>query len=337
MSHRNAPLSVEGRRRLVERCRHRPIAHVAAEMGISRACASKWVNRWRRHGEVGLYDRSSAPHSSPTATPAWVIEQIETWRRDHKWSAQRITHELAELPGSGYRINRRTVTRHLDRLGLSHRRFLDPCGDNNRKPGTITARWPGHMIHLDVKKVGRIPDGGGWRIHGRDSDQHRSAGRAKTAGAQRGYVYLHSAVDGFSRLAYTEPLADEKGHTAAGFLARAKVWFAAHGITHFHRVVTDNGACYRSGDFARIVGTKTRHRKTKPFTPKHNGKVERYQRILAEELLYAREFICEDERTAAIAVWNVHYNYHRPHSTADGQPPASRLTTGVTNLQPSYT
>ena len=107
-------------------------------MGISRACASKWVNRWRRHGEIGLHDRPSAPHSSPTATPAWVIEKIETWRRDHKWPAQRITHELAE---SGYRINRRTVTRHLARLGLSHRRFLDPCGDNNRKPGTITARW----------------------------------------------------------------------------------------------------------------------------------------------------------------------------------------------------
>lgn len=337
MSHRNAPLSVEGRRRLVERCRHRPVAHVAAEMGISRACASKWVNRWRRHGEVGLHDRSSAPHNSPNATPAWVIEQIETWRRDHKWSAARITHELAE---SGYRINRRSVTRHLARLGLGHRRFLDPCGDNNRKPGTITARWPGHMVHLDVKKVGRIPDGGGWRIHGRDSDQHRAASRAKnhakTAGARRGYVYLHSAVDGFSRLAYTEPLADEQGHTAAAFLARAKVWFAAHGITHLHRVVTDNGACYRSGDFARIVGTTTRHRKTKPFTPKHNGKVERYQRTLAEELLYAREFNCEDERSAAIAVWNIHYNYHRPHSTANGQPPASRLTTGVTNVQPSY-
>lgn len=155
MYHRNAPLSVEGRRRLVERCQRRPISHVAAEMGISRACASKWVNRWRRFGELGLLDRSSTPHSSPTATPAWVIDRIEVWRRQHKWSAARITHELAE---DGFVINRRTVTRHLARLGLSQRRFLDPTGDSNRTPGRIIARWPGHMMHLDVKKVGRIPD-----------------------------------------------------------------------------------------------------------------------------------------------------------------------------------
>ena len=334
MSHRNAPLSYEGRVRLVARCRRRPIAHVAVEMGISRACASKWVNRYRRHGELGLHDRCSIPKHSPTAPPAEVIEQIETWRRERKWSAQRITCELADL---GFTINRRTVTRHLTRLGLGRRRFIDPGGDNNRKPGTITARWPGHMVHLDVKKVGRIPNGGGWRIHGRDSDQHRTADRAKTAGAKRGYVYLHSIVDGFSRLAYTEPLDDEKGATAAAFLARAKVWFTAHGITHIHRVVTDNGSCYRSADFARIVGKRTRHYKTKPFTPRHNGKAERYQRILAEEVLYAHEFTCEDDRCTAISVWNIHYNYHRPHSAAGGQPPASRLNTGVTNVRPSYT
>lgn len=153
MSHRNAPLSLEGRRRLVERCRTRPIAHVATEMGISRACASKWVNRWRRYGDQGLRDRPSAPHRSPHATPTWVIEQIEAWRRDHTWSAQRITDELADI---GITVNRRTVTRHLTRLGLGRRRFIDPEGDNNRKPGKITARWPGHMVHLDVKKVGRI-------------------------------------------------------------------------------------------------------------------------------------------------------------------------------------
>jgi transposase len=281
VSHRIAPLSYEGRLRLVQRCRHRRIAHVAAGMGISRACASKWVNRWRRHGQLGLRDWSSIPHHSPNATPVWVMERIQTWRRDKKWSAQRITDELADL---GYRVNRRTVTRQLTRLGLGHRRFVDPCGDNNRKPGKIIARWPGHMVHLDVKKVGRIPDGGGWRVHRRDCDQYRAVDRAKTAAARRGYIYLHSIVDGFSRLAYTEPLADDKGATAAAFLARAKAWFAAHGITHLHRVVTDNGACYRSGDFARIVATSTRHHKTNPFTPRHNGKVERYQRIEASRV-----------------------------------------------------
>ncbi len=332
MTHANAPLSIEGRRRLVARCRTRPIAHVAAEMGISRACASKWVNRHRRYGEAGLRDRSSTPHHSPQATPASVIEQIETWCRERKWSATRVTYELAV---QGVRLNRRTVTRHLTRLGLGRRRFIDPGGESNRLPGAIVARWPGHMVHLDVKKVGRIPEGGGWRVHGRGSTPHRAASRTKTAG-KRGYVYLHSAIDGFSRLAYAEPLPDEKGATAAAFLARAKAWFADHGITRIHRIVTDNGACYRSGDFELIVGERSRHQRTKPYTPRHNGKVERYQRILTEELLYARAYDSEDERTTAIGIWNIHYNYHRPHSAAHGQPPASRLHHHVTNVRPSY-
>lgn len=123
----------------------------------------------------------------------------------------------------------------------------------------------------------------------------------------------------------------------ATYRCAGQLWFAAHGITHIHRVVTDNGACYRSGDFARIVGTRTRHKPTKPFTPKHNGKVERYQRSLAEKVLYAREFSCEDDRLAAIEIRNIHYSYHRPHSTAGGRPPASRLKTGVTDLRPLYT
>lgn len=137
-------------------------------------------------------------------------------------------------------------------------------------------------------------------------------------------------------VAYTEPLTDEKGATAAGFLARAKVWFAAHGITHLHRVVTDNGSCYRSGDFARIVGTRTRHQRTRPYTPRHNGKAERYQRIMTEEVLYARKHSCEHERSAAVEVWNIHHNYQRPHSSAGARPPASRLKIGVTNVRPSY-
>lgn len=340
--HRNAPLSYEGRLRLVERCRTRPIAHVAAEMGISRACASKWVNRYRRFGELGLLDRSSAPHHSPHAVPAEVVTQIETWRREQKWPASRITHELAE---QGIKLNRRTVTRHLASVGLNRRRFIDPTGEPNRKPRKITARWPGHMVHLDVKKVARIPDGGGWRVHGRDSDQARAVDRdratarvkkTKNKTTRPGYVYLHSIIDGFSRLAYTEALPDEKGPTAAAFFARAKLWLAAHGITHIHRVITDNGPCYRSNAFAHIVGTGSRHLPTRPYTPRHNGKVERYQRTMTEELLYARTYNTNNERSEAIRIWNIHYNYHRPHSAARGRPPASRLKTGVTNLRPSY-
>lgn len=158
MTHANAPLTPEGRKRLVERCRTRPIAHVAAEMGVSRATASKWVNRYYQFGDLGLLNRSSAPAVQPTATPAQLVEQIESMRREHKWSASRIAFELEQ---TGTPASRRTVTRLLAQLGLSQRDFIDPNGENNREQQRIIAERPGHMVHIDVKKVGRIPDGGG--------------------------------------------------------------------------------------------------------------------------------------------------------------------------------
>jgi transposase InsO family protein len=334
VSHANAPLTPAGRLRLINRCQTRPIAHVAAEAGVSRQCLSKWKNRYDALGEVGLLDRSSAPHTSPTQTEGAVVARIEALRRETKWSARLIVSELTE---DGIDISTTTVGRWLTRLGLNRRRHLDPDGENNRTSGKITARYPGHMIHVDVKKVGRIPDGGGWRAHGRDSDQARNAGRAKTKGAKAGYIYLHSAVDGFSRLAYTEPLANETAKIAIGFFARARAFFAAHGIGRITRVITDNGSCYRAAAFTRSLFDAARHQRTKPFTPKHNGKVERYQRILAEELLYARTWTSEDQRAEAIRTWTVHYNYHRPHTAAGNRPPASRLHAGVTNLMTSNT
>ncbi|WP_066515967.1 IS481 family transposase [Curtobacterium ammoniigenes] len=339
MTHRNAPLSVEGRRRLIDRCRTRPISHVAQEMGISRACASKWVNRWRAHGDLGLEDRSSAPGSSPAATPPALVDRIEQLRRDGKQSARRIVLELA---ADEITISVRTLTRVLDRLGLNRRRHIDPDGDSNRAPRKIVARYPGHMVHLDVKKVGRIPDGGGWRVHGRGSDQHRASGRARTKdrsirSPRPGYVFLHSAVDGHSRLAYTEHLPDEKASTTIGFFHRARAFFTAHGIVRLTRVVTDNGSNFRADAFhAVILAHAARHQRTRPYTPRHNGKVERYNRILAEEFLYARTFTSEQQRADALQVWNVHYNYHRPHTATGNQPPASKLRTGVTNVMASY-
>ena len=337
VTHRNAPLTPEGRLRLVLRCQHRPIAHIAAEAGVSRQCLAKWVARYREHGEADLHDRSSAPRCRPTQTPTAVVEQIALMRKN-KWSARRIVRELAS---TDITISVATVTRWLHKLGLHRLDHLDVDGQPLRKHGKITAHWPGHMIHIDVKKVGRIPDGGGWRIHGINSDQARAAARAtakaKVRGARPGYVYLHSAVDGFSRLAYTEALQDETAKTAIGFLFRARVWFAAHGITRFTRIVTDNGSCYRAKDFTRAVYSfAARHQRTKPYTPRHNGKVERYQRTLANELLYARPWTSEEHRRQAIATWNLHYNYHRPHSAAGDQPPASRLQTGVTNVMSNY-
>src|SRR4051812_26501404 len=212
-----------------------------------------------------------------------------------------------------------------------------PRPHRGEQPATAAdhRRWPGHMVHLDVKKTGRIPDGGGWRIHGKGSDQDRLVARSKTRGQRARYTYLPSAVDGYSRLAYTESLPDEKASTAIGFVHRARAFFAAHGITHIHRIVTDNGSCYRAKDFATVL-RGARHQRITPYTPRHNGKVERYNRILAEEFLYAFVWTSEAHRTAALAVWNIHYNYHRPHTAAGNQPPASRLHTGVTNVMASY-
>ena len=330
MSHANAPFTPEGRLRLIERCQRRPIAHVAAEAGVSRACLSKWKARYDAEGPAGLVDRSSAPYRRPTQLTPEVVDLVETWRRDNKWTARKISRELALI---GHQASVATVGRWLRRLGISRRRDIDPDGSTNREVGTITARFAGHMVHLDVKKVGRIPDGGGWRAHGRGSAQDKRAQRAKTAGARAGYVYLHSIVDGYSRLAYTEALPNETAATTIGFFHRARAFFAAHGITRIVRVITDNGSNYRARDFVRtVLAVASRHQRTRPYTPRHNGKVERYNRILAEELLYSRPWASEADRAAAIEVWNIHYNYHRAHTAVGDQPPASRLRTGVTNV-----
>ena len=301
-------------------------------MGISRATASKWVSRYKRFGDIGLLDRSSTPRCQPSATDSATIVQVESMRRQHKWSAARIEFELTR---EGIAISRRTVSRVLLQLGLNRRRFIDPNGESNREPQRIVAERPGHMVHVDVKKVGRISDGGGWRVHGRDSPQARAVERTKKRGSRSGYAYLHSAVDGHTRLAYSEALDDEQGTTAAGFLERTKTWFAAHGITAIERVVTDNGACYRSKVFAEAV-LPARHQRITPFTPRHNGKVERYNRILAEEFLYARTWRSEQERADGLVLWNLHYNYHRPHGAHDGQPPASAAPSAVKNVLASY-
>ena len=156
-------------------------------------------------------------------------------------------------------------------------------------------------------------------------------------GTRVGYTYLHTAIDGFSRLAYTEALDDEKASTTIGFFCRARAFFATHGITRLVRVVTDNGANYRARTFtATITSLASRHQRTRPYTPRHNGKVERYNRILAEECLYARSYSSEQQRRDAVAVWNHHYNYHRPHTACRSQPPATRVPAHVTNVMTSY-
>ena len=331
MSHPNAPLTPEGRRRLCERVdAGRAICHVAAEAGIARQTLGKWHARWRVEGEAGLLDRSSRPGHSPHQTPIEVEDLIEQVRRDRKVGPVQLVGILADE--HDVQVPSSTISRVLERRGISRLRDLDVSGADLREP-VRRYEWarPGDMIHVDVKKLGRIPDGGGWRIHGKGSAQHHANERAKSAGIRAGYVYLHTAIDDHSRLAYTEELLDEKGATAAAFWARAVQFFRRHGIRRIRRVLTDNGSCYRSFVFAAALATtRTRHKRTRPYRPQTNGKVERFHRTLAREWAYNRAWTSNHHRTEALQAFLDRYNYRRPHTALGGHPPVTR--TAVTNL-----
>ncbi|MFE3601251.1 IS481 family transposase [Streptomyces sp. NPDC059142] len=316
MSHPHARLTIHGRRLLVDRVRAgRPVAHVAEEMGISRTTAHKWVRRWRDEGDAGLYDRSSRPGTTPHRTPADVEAQICQLRRERKLGPARIGPILG-MPAS-------TVHRVLTRHQMNRLRWMD------RPTGQIIRRYerdrPGELVHVDIKKLGNIPDGGGHRIVPR---QQANGNRQATTDTRRGdspvigYSYLHTAIDDHSRLAYSEVLANERKETAAAFWERANTFFAAHGIT-VERVLTDNGSCYRSRLFAGAAGIT--HKRTRPYRPQTNGKVERLNRTLLDEWAYVRPYSSNTERTEALADFLHTYNYHRCHTALDGQPPISRV------------
>ncbi|MFD9211506.1 IS481 family transposase [Streptomyces sioyaensis] len=310
MSHRNARLTVHGRRLLVERvCSGRPIAHVAAEMGISRPTAHKWMRRWRTQGEAGLHDRPSRPHTTPHRTPVAVEDQVCRLRQDRKLGPARIGPILG-LPAS-------TVHRVLARHGLNRLGFLD------RPTGQVIRRYersrPGELVHVDVKKLGRIPDGGGWRIHGRAACPDR---RHTT-----GFDYIHSAVDDHSRLAYSEVHRDEKAATCAAFLQRASAFFATCGIQRIERVLTDNAWPYRKSFAWRqaLADLGAAGKLTRIYRPQTNGKVERFNRTLLDEWAYLRPYTSNDERTAALDTFLHSYNHHRCHTALGGKPPISRV------------
>ncbi|PWI20086.1 IS481 family transposase [Streptomyces sp. Act143] len=310
MSHRNARLTVHGRRLLVERvCSGRPVAHVAAEMGISRATAHKWVRRWQSEGEPGLQDRSSRPLTTPHRTPATVEARVCRLRQDRKLGPARLG-PIVGLPAS-------TVHRILTRHGLNRLAHLD------RPTGEVIRRYerdrPGERIHVDVKKLGRIPDGGGHRTLGRQASRARRS--------NMGFDYVHSAVDDHSRLAYSEIHPDEKAATCAGFLRRAAAFLATFGIDRIERVLTDNAWPYRKS-FAwqqALTDLGATGKLTRAYRPQTNGKVERFNRTLLDEWAYVRPYTSNTERTAALADFLHTYNHHRCHTALGGQPPISRV------------
>jgi hypothetical protein len=321
--HANAPLSELGRLRLA-RCivdDGWPVARAAERFQVARTTAARWAARYRSEGAAGMRDRSSRPHHSPRRIPAPVARKIVHYRTIKRLGPVQIAALAGVAPS--------TVHRVLARCGLNRLSWLD------RATGQVVRYEypaPGALVHVDVKKLGVIPAGGGWRALGRargnrNSQADKTSGRAsRHHNPLHGHAYIHSALDDHSRLTYSEIHDDETSQTAAAFWLRACAWFTARGIT-IERVLTDNGSCYRSFAWRdALASTSTRHLRTRPYRPQTNGKVERFHRTLISEWAYARLYASESARRAALPQWLHHYNHHRPHTALAGSPPISRCT-----------
>ena len=322
MSQCRAHLTVFGRRLLISRVVEHgwPVAHAAKAQGISRQCAHRWIARWRAEGEAGLVDRSSRPHHSPGRSSAEVEARVVAARAEHRRGQDWLGPELG--------VPARTVSRILRRHQLPYLRELDPItGAVIRSSKTTAVRYqrdrPGELVHVDVKKIGKIPDGGGWRLLGREA-----ANQGGSKGRRVGYDYVHSMIDDHSRLAYSEIHDDETAPTCAGFLERAAAYFAGHGITRIERVMTDNAFAYRYGTafLAAVADLGARQKFIRPHCPWQNGKVERFNRTLQTEWAYRQPFTSNQERRDALAPWLEHYNTERRHTALAGRPPTSRVS-----------
>ena len=315
--HPNAPLTPQGRRRMVA-CvldQHWTIEQTAERFQVDAKTVRKWRDRFMAEGDEGLFDRSSRPHRSPNRTRSRLRKQVLQMRRQHRWGADHIAHETGLAASTVQAILRAEGVGRLDR---GDRATAEP-------PRRYQRDRPGELVHVDVKKLGAIRDGGGWKIHGR--------GKAPTAKRSSvGYRFLHTALDDCTRLAYSEILNDEQGPTAAAFWQRAHAWFAGHGI-RIERALTDNGSCYRSRAWAAaLTDTDVAHKHTRPYRPQTNGKVERFHRILLEEWAYIRPWHSERQRHLAYAGFMHFYNHHRAHGALGWSSPTAALDTLRDNL-----
>jgi transposase InsO family protein len=321
VGHANACLTVHGRLLLVQRviADQRPVAHVAKELGVSRQCAHRWVARFRAEGPAGLADRSSRPRRSPRRTGAEAEQRVLAARRELRCGPAGI----AAATG----VPARTVTRVLARHRVPRLAECDPLtGERIRASKTTAVRYersrPGELVHMDVKKIARIPDGGGWKALGRDRRETTRDRKTRI-----GYDFVHCLVDDHSRLAYAEVLPDEQGPTCAAFLTRAAAYLAEHGITRIERLLTDNAWAYKYSLRGVCTDLGTRQKFIKPHCPWQNGKAERFNRTLATEWAYRRVYASNDHRTAALTPWLEHYNHQRAHTALGGQPPITRTLT----------
>ncbi len=321
MAHRNARLTPRGRLLLVQRVRIQgmPVAHVAKAMGVSRQCAHRWVRRFDQEGVAGLEDRSSRPHRMPTATEPRKVARVLAARTKHRCGPAQLA-VLTKVP-------ERTVTRILRRHGVPRIPECDPMTGELIRASRSTARRyerarPGELVHVDVKKLGKIPPGGGWRGRGELVANH-SGDHARV-----GWDYVHSMVDDHSRLAYSEILDDERGPTCAGFVLRAAAFFRSMGIERIEELMSDNAKNYtRSRDFqGALAQLGARHVLIRPHCPWQNGKVERLNRTLQVEWAYRRAYTSNAQRRRTLATWLRRYNTKRPHGSLGGRPPVSRLS-----------
>ena len=313
MSHANAQLTPAGRLRLAKLVvdKNWTLRRAAERWNCSVTTAKRWADRYRLHGAAGMVDRSSRPRTSPRRTPSRVERRVIGMRVTRRWGPARIAYRLGLQPSTVHKI--------LRRYGCPPLAWTDPAtGVRLRSTRRNVRRYqwanPGDLVHVDIKKLGRIPDGGGHKVLGRalgKRDRRRGMG----------YWYIHNAVDDCTRLAYSELLTDERKETAAEFWTRANAYFESVGIT-VQRVLTDNGACYRSHAFAAALGEDVTHKRTRPYRPQTNGKVERFNRTTLEEWAYAQPYHSEAERAALFNDWLHTYNHHRGHTALGGKSPA---------------
>lgn len=324
-SHANAALTPRARLRLARLIVEEgwPVPRAAERFEVSWRTAKKWADRFRAEGPAGMVDRSSRPHRQPNRTPPRVVRQIVALRRRRRLGPVEIGDALG-MPAS-------TVHAVLVRCRLNRLTHLD------RATGEQIRRYehaqPGDLLHMDVKKLGKVPDGGGWRYVGREQGGRNRAATSARTGAPKskyrqpliGTCYLHTVIDDHSRVAYVEARDDETGQTATEVLRHAVAWFAERGVS-VQRVLTDNGGCYRSFLWRDTCAELAiEHKRTRPYRPQTNGKIERFHRTLAEGWAFKKFYDSEAERLAALPTWLHQYNHHRPHSAIGKAAPITRL------------